>query len=163
MDDQEPERKPRKMKIIRLTGKSKALFFFGFGLFILLGLGFFLSVVFFMQIGLFALLGIEYDSWGAVIGFLLLTFVFDMLMSMVLFSVKLVSFRMLGQVSQRASSVLFGLIQIVLDLIAVHVIDEWMPGVTLSNLSEVLLVLIVFAIDKLTPGPGKIRFMYRKK
>ncbi|WP_375377958.1 YrvL family regulatory protein [Paenibacillus sp. MZ04-78.2] len=52
-------------------------------------------------------------------------------------------------------SILVGVLQIALDIIAVHTIDNMMESVTLSDTAKVVMVLILFCIDKMLPSSRK--------
>lgn len=162
MDEQDkPNQKP-KIKIVTLSSKHKALFLAGCGFFLLLFLAFVFGVFFFLPVGLFEILGVKYDSWGTVVLFVSLTFLFDILISILLFVLKLFGYRFLQQFPVYMSSVVMILLRIVALLFVVQLLDLSMEGVTISNLSKLLLVLVVFTINKFLFGSRRISIRVRK-
>lgn len=162
MDEQDKQNQKPKIKIVTFSGKHKALFLAGCGFSLLLFLAFVFGVMFFLQVGLFEILGVKYDSWGTVALFVSLTFLFDILISIFVFGLKLVGFRFLQQFPGYMSSIVLNLLRIVTLLVVVHLMDVWMEGVTMSNLSELLLVLVVFTINKFLFGSRRISIRVRK-
>jgi hypothetical protein len=108
-------------------------------------------IFFFMYLGIFGLLGIQYDSWKSIVFFMLLAILFDIIMGAILLLPKALGYFVFTDISRRQIAVFMALVQISLDFISVHTIDELERSVEIPTGSELLLVLIVFAVDKLIP------------
>lgn len=186
MDDQDPyKRGPQKpkIKVIRFDAKHKTVFITSILIFLLLLFLLLFGLFFFFQVGIFKIVGVEYTSWGAILGFLALFLMFKIAIRIGLFAFKIICFGLYrnslaneNQTSRLVRSltksvlqpsqstlILFSLFQIIVDIYVVHIIDEWMPEVSLSNLTEVLLVLVVFLLGLLFSARRRSIFRIRRK
>ncbi|MGG4196540.1 YrvL family regulatory protein [Paenibacillus jamilae] len=98
----------------------------------------------FFHIGIFEVLGIQYESWTSVFLFIGLSFVADAITKVLLIFLKTRYFLATGQHFKRYHDAIF---RILLDFVAVHLIDEWMTSVHFSIFSEIGFVLIIYLID----------------
>ncbi|WP_165921107.1 YrvL family regulatory protein [Paenibacillus albiflavus] len=185
MDDQDPLKKdPQKpkIKIIRFGAKNKTVVITSILLILFLLFLLIFGLFFFVQVGIFKLVGVEYTSWSAAIGFLAMFFMFKIAIKIGVFAFKIFSFglfrnsmangnpsaKLIGSFTKgllqpsKSTRFLFALFRIVVDIYVVHMIDEWMPEVNLSNLSEVLLVLVVFLLGQLFSIKRRGVFWIRK-
>ncbi|WP_072728564.1 YrvL family regulatory protein [Paenibacillus sp. NAIST15-1] len=110
-------------------------------LFILFGVAAFFL---FFHIGIFEVLGIQYESWTSVFLFIGLSFVADAVTKVFFIFMKTRYFLSTGQHFKQYHDAIF---RILLDFIAVHLIDEWMTSVHFSIFSEIGFVLIIYLID----------------
>lgn len=108
---------------------------------ILLGVAAFLL---FFHIGIFEVLGIQYESWTSILLFIGLSFVADAITKVLFIFMKTRYFLSTGQHFKRYHDAIF---RILLDFVAVHLIDEWMTSVHFSIFSEISFVLIIYLID----------------
>lgn len=112
-------------------------------LFVLIGVAAFFL---FFHIGIFEVLGIRYDSWTSIFLFIGLSFFADAITKVLFIFMKTRCFLSTGQHFKQYHDAIF---RILLDFIAVHLIDEWMSSVHFSVLSEIAFVLIIYLIDTL--------------
>ncbi|MCY7486934.1 YrvL family regulatory protein [Paenibacillus alvei] len=99
---------------------------------------------FFFHIGIFEVLGIQYESWTSILLFIGLSFVADAVTKVLFIFLKARYFLATGQHFKQYHDAIF---RILLDFIAVHLIDEWMTSVHFSIFSEIGFVLIIYLID----------------
>jgi Regulatory protein YrvL len=186
MDDHDSDKRdPRKpkIKIIRFSGKHKTVFITSILLFLFLVSLIAFGLFFFVQVGIFKIVGVEYTSFGAVLGFLAMFFMFKIFIRIGLFALRIICFglfrnslandngssKLIGSLTRsllhpsQPTRILFTLIQFVVDIYVVHIIDEWMPEVSLSNLTEFLLVLVVFLLGLLFSARRRSIFWIRKR
>ncbi|WP_185929607.1 YrvL family regulatory protein [Paenibacillus popilliae] len=98
----------------------------------------------FFHIGIFEVLGIQYESWTSILLFIVLSFVADAVTKVLFIFMKTRYFLATGQHFKRYHDAIF---RILLDFVAVHLIDEWMTSVHFSIFSEIGFVLIIYLID----------------
>jgi Regulatory protein YrvL len=186
MDDHDPDKRdPQKpkIKIIRFSGKHKTVFITSVLLFLLLLFLVIFGLFFFVQVGIFKIVGVEYTSWSAVVGFLAMFFMFKIFIRIGLFAFKIICFglfrnslandndssKLIGNITKSLLSpsqptrILFSLLQFVVDIYVVHIIDVWMTEVSLSNLTEFLLVLVVFLLGLLFSARKRSMFRIRRR
>ncbi|MDT8976434.1 YrvL family regulatory protein [Paenibacillus sp. chi10] len=101
-------------------------------------------VSFFFHIGIFEVLGIQYESWTSILLFIGLSFVADAVTKVLFIFMKARYFLATDQHFNQYHNAIF---RILLDFIAVHLIDEWMTSVHFSIFSEIGFVLIIYLID----------------
>ncbi|MCY9517965.1 YrvL family regulatory protein [Paenibacillus apiarius] len=110
-------------------------------LFILIGVtGFFL----FFNIGIFEILGVEYESWTSILLFFGFSLVADAVINGVVVFFKASYFHRTGRSVKKQHASIF---RILLDFMAIHIIDELMTSVHFSILSKIGFVLIIYLID----------------
>lgn len=186
MDDHDPpKRDPQKpkIKIIRFSGKHKTVFITSILLFLFLISLIFFGLFFFVQVGIFEIIGVEYTSWSAILGFLAMFLMFKIFIRIGLFAFKIICFgmfrnslandnessKLIGSLTRsllqpsQPTRILFTLIQFAVDIYVVHIIDEWMLEVRLSNLTEFLLVLVVFLLGLLFSAKKRSIFRVRRR
>ena len=186
MEDQDPKNKdPQKpkIKIIRIGGKHKTIFITSMLLFLLLLFLVIFGLFFFVQVGIFRIVGVEYTSWSAVVGFLAAFFMFKIFIRIGLFAFRILCFglfrnslandhqssKLIGSITRsllqpsQATRILFALFQFAVDIYVVHIIDEWMLEVRLSNVTEFMLVLVVFLLGLLLSAKRRSIFRIRRR
>lgn len=100
----------------------------------------------FFHIGIFEILGIQYESWTSILLFIGLSFVADAVAKVLFIFMKARYFLATGQHFKLYHDAIF---RMLLDFMAVHLIDEWMTSVNFSIFSEIAFVLIIYLIDTL--------------
>ncbi|WP_446673392.1 YrvL family regulatory protein [Paenibacillus wuxiensis] len=96
-------------------------------------------VSFFFHIGIFEVLGIQYESWTSILLFIGLSFVADAVTKVLFIFMKARYFLATGQHFKQCHDAIF---RILLDFIAVHLIDEWMTSVHFSIFLRLVLFLL---------------------
>ncbi|WP_020061855.1 regulatory YrvL family protein [Bacillus sp. 123MFChir2] len=128
-----------------LNRKEKTLVISSISLLIFLALAF----IFFVYVGVFHLTGVEYTSRTALLLFFILSLALDIFSSFGIGLCKIFFSAPLNQMPKWLSFLLLAILQISFDWITIHITDEWIDGVTISNIGELLIVLTFFTIDKL--------------
>ncbi|WP_420901812.1 YrvL family regulatory protein [Paenibacillus alvei] len=98
----------------------------------------------FFHIGIFEVLGVQYESWGSILLFIGLSIVADAVAKVLFIFMKTRYFLSTGLHFKQYHDAIF---RILLDFMAVHLIDEWMTTVHFSIFSEIAFVLIIYLID----------------
>ncbi|MEH6888842.1 YrvL family regulatory protein [Bacillus sp. JJ864] len=128
-----------------LNIKEKTLVISSISLLIFLALAF----IFFVSVGVFHLTGVEYTSRTTLLLFFVLSLILDIFSSFGIGLCKIFFNAPLNQMPKWLSFLLLAILQISFDWITIHITDEWIDGVTISNIGELLIVLTFFTIDKL--------------
>lgn len=144
--------KEEEPKFSTLSKKSKIVIVTAILLLIILAISFVIGILFFMYVGIFELLGVQYDSWSSIMLFVFLAFLFDIIFTFVLIFPKALIQFAFSKTAKWKIAVLVSILQIALEIIALHTIDNIMESVTLTNAAEVVMALILFCMDKMFPS-----------
>ncbi|GAB6444175.1 MULTISPECIES: regulatory YrvL family protein [Bacillus] len=107
------------------------------------------AFIFFVYVGIFHITGIEYSSRTALLLFFLLITFLDVITFFFFIFFKVILYPMTKNMPNWLSITLFAIIEITLDWFVIHIADDWIESVQLSNLAEVCIVLFFFLSSKL--------------
>lgn len=107
------------------------------------------AFIFFVYVGIFHITGIEYSSRTALLLFFLLITFLDGITFFFFIFFKVILYPMTKNMPNWLSITLFAIIEITLDWFVIHIADDWIESVQLSNLAEVCIVLFFFLLSKL--------------
>ncbi|MEC3858949.1 regulatory YrvL family protein [Bacillus sp. WOD8 KX774193] len=107
------------------------------------------AFIFFVYVGIFHITGIEYSSRTALLLFFLLITFLDGITFFFFIFFKIILYPMTKNMPNWLSITLFAIIEITLDWFVIHIADDWIESVQLSNLAELCIVLFFFLLSKL--------------
>lgn len=107
------------------------------------------AFIFFVYVGIFHITGIEYSSRTALLLFFLLITFLDGITFFFFIFFKVILYPMTKNMLNWLSITLFAIIEITLDWFVIHIADDWIESVQLSNLAELCIVLFFFLLSKL--------------
>ncbi|AAT61951.1 regulatory YrvL family protein [Bacillus cereus] len=107
------------------------------------------AFIFFVYVGIFHITGIEYSSRTALLLFFLLITFLDGITFFFFIFFKVILYPMTKNMPNWLSITLFAIIEITLDWFVIHIADDWIESVQLSNLAELCIVLFFFLLSKL--------------
>ncbi|ACK91042.1 hypothetical protein BCJMU51_1331 [Bacillus cereus] len=107
------------------------------------------AFIFFVYVGIFHITGIEYSSRTALLLFFLLITFLDGITFFFFIFFKVILYPMTKNMPNWLSITLFAIIEITLDWFVIHIADDWIESVQLSNLAELCIVLFLFLLSKL--------------
>ncbi|MDA2728520.1 regulatory YrvL family protein [Bacillus cereus] len=107
------------------------------------------AFIFFVYVGIFHITGIEYSSRTALLLFFLLITFLDGITFFFFIFFKIILYPMTKNMPNWLSITLFAIIEITLDWFVIHIADDWIKSVQLSNLAELCIVLFFFLLSKL--------------
>ncbi|TXR62705.1 regulatory YrvL family protein [Bacillus sp. AR18-7] len=107
------------------------------------------AFIFFVYVGIFHITGIEYSSRTALLLFFLLITFLDGITFFFFIFFKVILYPMTKNMPNWLSITLFAIIEITLDWFIIHIADDWIESVQLSNLAELCIVLFFFLLSKL--------------
>ncbi|ADK04099.1 MULTISPECIES: regulatory YrvL family protein [Bacillus] len=107
------------------------------------------AFIFFVYVGIFHITGIEYSSRTALLLFFLLITFLDGVTFFFFIFFKVILYPMTKNMPNWLSITLFAIIEITLDWFVIHIADDWIESVQLSNLAELCIVLFFFLLSKL--------------
>lgn len=107
------------------------------------------AFIFFVYVGIFHITGIEYSSRTALLLFFLLITFLDGITFFFFIFFKVILYPMTKNMPNWLSITLFAIIEITLDWFVIHITDDWIESVQLSNLAELCIVLFFFLLSKL--------------
>ncbi|MGK3612974.1 YrvL family regulatory protein [Bacillus cereus] len=107
------------------------------------------AFIFFVYVGIFHITGIEYSSRTALLLFFLLITFLDGITFFFFIFFKVILYPMTKNMPNWLSITLFAIIGITLDWFVIHIADDWIESVQLSNLAELCIVLFFFLLSKL--------------
>ncbi|MDA1851969.1 regulatory YrvL family protein [Bacillus cereus] len=107
------------------------------------------AFIFFVYVGIFHITGIEYSSRTALLLFFLLITFLDGITFFFFIFFKVILYPMTKNMPNWLSITLFAIIEITLDWFVIHIADDWIESVQLSNLAELCMVLFFFLLSKL--------------
>ncbi|HDR3650469.1 regulatory YrvL family protein [Bacillus thuringiensis] len=107
------------------------------------------AFIFFVYVGIFHITGIEYSSRTALLLFFLLITFLDGITFFFFIFFKIILYPMTKNMPNWLSITLFAIIEITLDWFVIHIADDWIESVQLSNLAELCIVLFLFLLSKL--------------
>ncbi|HHT7173266.1 TPA: regulatory YrvL family protein [Bacillus cereus] len=107
------------------------------------------AFIFFVYVGIFHITGIEYSSCTALLLFFLLITFLDGITFFFFIFFKVILYPMTKNMPNWLSITLFAIIEITLDWFVIHIADDWIESVQLSNLAELCIVLFLFLLSKL--------------
>ncbi|OOZ85934.1 hypothetical protein BHL49_24960 [Bacillus cereus] len=107
------------------------------------------AFIFFVYVGIFHITGIEYSSRTALLLFFLLITFLDGITFFFFIFFKIILYPMTKNMPNWLSITLFAIIEITLDWFVIHIADDWIENVQLSNLAELCIVLFFFLLSKL--------------
>ncbi|WP_242263448.1 YrvL family regulatory protein [Bacillus cereus group sp. BfR-BA-01511] len=107
------------------------------------------AFIFFVYVGIFHITGIEYSSRIALLLFFLLITFLDGITFFFFIFFKVILYPMTKNMPNWLSITLFAIIEITLDWFVIHIADDWIESVQLSNLAELCIVLFLFLLSKL--------------
>lgn len=107
------------------------------------------AFIFFVYVGIFHITGIEYSSRTALLLFFLLITFLDGITFFFFIFFKIILYPMTKNMPNWLSITLFAIIEITLDWFVIHIADDWIESVQLSNLAELCMVLFFFLLSKL--------------
>ncbi|MEW8984730.1 MAG: regulatory YrvL family protein [Bacillus anthracis] len=107
------------------------------------------AFIFFVYVGIFHITGIEYSSRTALLLFFLLITFLDGITFFFFIFFKIILYSMTKNMPNWLSITLFAIIEITLDWFVIHIADDWIESVQLSNLAELCIVLFFFLLSKL--------------
>lgn len=117
--------------------------------FVILSLIIVFAFIFFVYVGIFHITGIEYSSRTALLLFFLLITFLDGITFFFFIFFKVILYPMTKNMPNWLSITLFAIIEITLDWFVIHIADDWIESVQLSNLAELCIVLFLFLLSKL--------------
>lgn len=117
--------------------------------FVILFLIIFFAFIFFVYVGIFHITGIEYSSRTVLLLFFLLITFLDGITFFFFIFFKVILYPMTKNMPNWLSITLFAIIEITLDWFVIHIADDWIESVQLSNLAELCIVLFLFLLSKL--------------
>ncbi|WP_144557039.1 regulatory YrvL family protein [Bacillus thuringiensis] len=132
-------------KLSNLNLKDKTLIIGFVILFLIIVFAF----IFFVYVGIFHITGIEYSSRTALLLFFLLITFLDGITFFFFIFFKIILYPMTKNMPNWLSITLFAIIEITLDWFVIHIADDWIESVQLSNLAELCIVLFFFLLSKL--------------
>ncbi|MDM5187677.1 YrvL family regulatory protein [Bacillus sp. DX4.1] len=138
-------------KFSDLSGKEKTIVISSITLLIIIAF----AIIFFASVGVFRLVGIEYTSRTALLLFFLFTLILDGISSFFILFFKVFLKSVLEQLPKWLSFILLSILEISFDWLVLHIADDWMESITISNIGELLIVAIFFTLDKLWPTNKK--------
>jgi len=107
------------------------------------------AFIFFVYVGIFHITSIEYSSRTALLLFFLLITFLDGITFFFFIFFKIILYPMTKNMPNWLSITLFAIIEITLDWFVIHIADDWIESVQLSNLAELCIVLFFFLLSKL--------------
>ncbi|MCU4923567.1 regulatory YrvL family protein [Bacillus cereus] len=107
------------------------------------------AFIFFVYVGIFHITGVEYSSRTALLLFFLLITFLDGITFFFFIFFKIILYPMTKNMPNWLSITLFAIIEITLDWFVIHIADDWIESVQLSNLAELCIVLFFFLLSKL--------------
>lgn len=107
------------------------------------------AFIFFVYVGIFHITGIEYSSRTALLLFFLLITFLDGITFFFFIFFKVILYPMTKNMPNWLSITFFAIIEITLDWFVIHIADDWIESVQLSNLTELCIVLFLFLLSKL--------------
>ncbi|HDR5810383.1 TPA: hypothetical protein QCT40_001487, partial [Bacillus anthracis] len=107
------------------------------------------AFIFFVYVGIFHITGIGYSSRTALLLFFLLITFLDGITFFFFIFFKVILYPMTKNMPNWLSITLFAIIEITLDWFVIHIADDWIESVQLSNLAELCIVLFLFLLSKL--------------
>lgn len=107
------------------------------------------AFIFFVYVGIFHITGIEYSSRTALLLFFLLITFLDGITFFFFIFFKVILYPMTKNMPNWLSITLFAIIEITLDWFVIHIADDWIESVQLSNLAELCIVLFFFLLSEL--------------
>ncbi|MGG0080543.1 hypothetical protein FOC89_20695 [Bacillus thuringiensis] len=105
------------------------------------------AFIFFVYVGIFHITGIEYSSRTALLLFFLLITFLDGITFFFFIFFKVILYPMTKNMPNWLSITLFAIIEITLDWFVIHIADDWIESVQLSNLAELCIVLFLFLLS----------------